>query len=455
MSKGIFITGASGFLGQALLRALPADVAPRLALTGRHPPFPVPAAWSGRVTFLEASPRQPERYEQALADCDTVLHLAAQTGKARPAEFQRSNVEGTRALLAAARKAGVARFLFISSIAAGFPDLRHYPYGRSKAEAERLVRDSGLRTVIVRPTMIAGPGSPVFLGLTRLARLPLIPCFGSGLAPVQPILVSDLATIVATLLSADRFDGETITVGGPEAVLIGELLQRISLRATGRRRPTVSLPAAPATSLLALLEPVFLPILPVTAGQIQTFTTPGTAPRHPLIDPLLPSCQSLARMIEVSVAGPADALARECATFARYLIGTLPGPQIVAHYRAYHERQQIPTSPRGFDAVLTGLARKGPLATRLADSWGRFFAPRSLLRRKLVGLLAILEASPDTFSRIDRPTARGGLPSFLFGAGWRGCVTALCLLVGTVLLLLPWLGCWLFAPKDPAEVSHG
>jgi len=455
MSKGIFITGASGFLGQALLRSLPVDAAPRLVLIGRHPPFPIPAAWSGRVTFLEASPRQPERYESALAGCDTILHLAAQTGKARPAEFQRSNVEGTRLLLTAARKAGVSRFLFISSIAAGFSDLRHYPYGRSKAEAERLVRGSGLRTVIVRPTMIAGPGSPVFGGLTRLARLPLIPLFGSGQALVQPILVSDLAGIVSSLLTTDRFDGETIAVGGPESIPIGELLQRISLRATGKRRATVSLPAAPAAALLAMLEPFFLPVLPVTAGQIQTFSTPGTAPRHPLIEPLLPSCQSLTQMIEASVAGPADTLDRECVVFTRYLIGIPPGPQVVAHYRAYHQQQRIPAAPHGFDALLTGLARQNPLSTRLADAWGRFFAPRSLLRRKLVGLLAILETSPDTFSRIDRPAARGGLWAFLFGAAWRGCVTALCVLAGVFLLLPLWLGCRLLAPKDPAEVPHG
>ncbi len=454
MSQGMLITGASGLLGQALLRALPGDAAGHLFLLTRQNAFPVPAAWSGRVTFLSASLLQPERYESALRQCDTVLHLAAQTGKARPAVFRKVNVDGTRQLLAAASRAGIRRFLAVSSIAAGFADTRHYPYARSKAEAERLVLASGLRSVIVRPTMIAGPGSPVFQGLARLASLPVSPRFGSGQNRVQPVAAADVARVIAAVVAGDRFAGETIAVGGPGSVPVAELLDRLALRAGGRKPPTVSLPAAPVASLLALLEPLLLPLLPVTAGQLQTFIAAGTAPGDPLVDSLRPSFQSLETMIDESIPPPATPLDRECDTFTRYLIGTRPSASIQAHYRAFHQARGLPEKPGGFDAVLTRLARGGVWATRLADSFGRFFASRSLLRHKLVGLLAILETSPDTFNRIDRPAARGGWFSFLFGAAWRAAITVLCV-AGGMILLFP---LWLILPRNAGnktEPHHG
>ena len=93
----------------------------------------------------------PDVWTARLAGCETVLHLAAVTGKARTADFHAINAEGTRVLLERARAAGVSRFIFVSSIAAGFADQRHYPYAVSKVEAEQAVLASGLDVLHSEP----------------------------------------------------------------------------------------------------------------------------------------------------------------------------------------------------------------------------------------------------------------------------------------------------------------
>jgi NADH dehydrogenase len=136
---------------------------------------------------------------------------------------------------------------------------------------------SGLRWTIVRPTMIFGPGSPVLEGLRRLAALPVMPVFGNGRAPVQPIFVDDLAGAVAALLEEPASEGRTIEIGGPEVLSMERLLLRIRRKLGIRNARLVHLPAGPTAAFLGLLEPVLRPLLPVTAGQLASLTSDGTA----------------------------------------------------------------------------------------------------------------------------------------------------------------------------------
>ena len=88
------------------------------------------------------------------------------------AGFERCNVGGTLAMLAAATAAGVRRFVHVSSLAAREPRLSLY--GTSKARAEELVEGSGLDWAIVRPPAVYGPGDKETLDLFRMAKLGLV-----------------------------------------------------------------------------------------------------------------------------------------------------------------------------------------------------------------------------------------------------------------------------------------
>jgi NADH dehydrogenase len=268
----LFVTGGNGFLGTRLVAELTARGAQVICLSRGTPTV----STAGSCTWVPADLRQPESYAHALSGADAVIHLAAATGTAPARVHQEVNARGTADLVRATVGAGVSRFLFVSSIAAGFGDVRRYPYAQAKLAGEEAVRRSGLRHVILRPTIVLGPGAPVLAGLRRLARLPLVPLFGGGKARVQPIHVQDLATRIAGVVEDDWFNGETLEVGGPEVVTMRELLQEIGRLDRGRTPIMLPLPVGLPSALLWAAERAGAP-LPVTAGQLASFVQDGTA----------------------------------------------------------------------------------------------------------------------------------------------------------------------------------
>ena len=235
-------------------------------------------------------------WRSELQGVDTVVHLAAQTGKASKASHLRVNRDATADLLAAAKAAGARRFLFVSSIAAGFADQRHYHYARAKAEAEKLVETSGLDRLILRPTMIFGPGSPAQANLLRLALLPIPVLFGAG-APIQPIHVDDLAAAIVAALGVPSWPSGPVELGGPEIVQQEELIRRFRRAAGKPDRSPIRIPLELVRSGLALIEPIALAALPFTAGQLAAFANPSVARPHPFVQSLPPARRGLDQMI--------------------------------------------------------------------------------------------------------------------------------------------------------------
>ena len=128
------------------------------------------------------------------------------------------------------------------------------------------------------------------------------------------------------------------------------------------------------------------------------------------------------------------ALERECDVFTRHVIGVAPTPYVQRKYAEAHARRADAFAPRrGFAAYSVALASFSPFTARMADAYCRLFAPRGVLRRKLVLLLAILETSPPFHAELD---AVRGSRLAQFGAlcvGAAGWLVAL--LLGTVVLL--------------------
>jgi len=271
----IFVTGATGFLGREITKRLSSPVCSR-----------------GRLL-------DPQSYADDLRGCETVLHLAAVTGKQVPQEYFRVNRDGTACLLAEAQKAGVKRFIYISSIGAKFRD-SSYPYGQSKLEAEELVKASPLRWTIVRPTMIFGEGSAVLSGLSRLALLPVIPVFGDGNTRVQPVFVDDLAEALLSILEDNSLDSKTLEIGGPEVATIESLMQSIRWSKLGRKGKMVHLPLGPIAACLRLVEPVLRPLLPFTAGQLASFRHEGTADSDKWVAQLYPRMKGIKEMLDAA-----------------------------------------------------------------------------------------------------------------------------------------------------------
>jgi nucleoside-diphosphate-sugar epimerase len=411
--RRVFLTGGGGFIGSRLLSALVQHGHSVVALdrsgtVSRSGLLPAGQAIHGDILA-------PETYRDALAAVDVVVHLAASTGRAPSAEHWRVNATGTGTLLNECRAAGVKRVLFVSSIATAFPDLTRYPYAQAKAEAERLVASSGIPHVVLRPTMVLGQRSPILAALSTLALLPVIPVFGSGRTPVQPVSVDDVVGVIISLLERDRFANETIDVGGLEALPIEELLQEIRVARTGRRGSVWHVPLGVLLPVLSGAESIGLArLLPFTVGQLATFRFPGTAARHPAIEAEREHPVSLRQMMS-SDPEPVDddSLDEECRVFTRHLLGIEPTRYIVDHYVRAHLVSPKFAPDDGFDRYLVRFAARHFVLARLADSYARVFVSGSLLRRKLVLLLAILETAPPSHRLIDQPP--GGGPILIAG----------------------------------------
>jgi nucleoside-diphosphate-sugar epimerase len=165
----VLVTGANGFLAGHLLERLLSEGCP-VRGTARRPEAAVWLAEQG-ADIVQADLLDRESLVRAAKGCGAVVHAAAWTGgrELSPEQAWRTNVDGTKNVLAAATAVGVERFVYVSSVAvyglnrapvidesAATPPVGQL-YPDSKIAAEELVRKSGLSTVIVRPASTYGP----------------------------------------------------------------------------------------------------------------------------------------------------------------------------------------------------------------------------------------------------------------------------------------------------------
>ncbi|MFI5338070.1 MAG: SDR family NAD(P)-dependent oxidoreductase, partial [Opitutales bacterium] len=164
-----FVTGAAGFVGRQLCRRLRA-AGHRVRGLVRRGDSDLEAIG---VEVVRGDLAAPVEWQDSLAGVDYVIHCAARAAYGRGREYEAANVTGTHHVLAAARRAGggLRRFVFVSTIGAvdrgagddcaapldgRSPSHPSSDYGRSKGEAEQLVRASGLPFSIVRPALVVG-----------------------------------------------------------------------------------------------------------------------------------------------------------------------------------------------------------------------------------------------------------------------------------------------------------
>ncbi len=291
------MTGASGFVGRHLLRALDAAGASQvLCLTRNAGGLAALEAWNDGWECISGDLLDPASYAARIPAGGCVVHLAAAVGKRPGRDYERVNVDGTRVLLETAAAAGAAHFVFASTIATTYPDLARYPYARSKRDAEDLVRAGSLPFTVLRPTIVLSEGSYALAALRRMAlrRRPIVP--GSGRVEVQPVSVNDVARVFFRA-AVDRWPGETVDVGGPEVVSMERLLALIREAHELPPRAPIHVPIRAIRQFLALIEPLLGFMLPVTAGQLAAFAFPSRAAESPRMSALLPGLTPLRGML--------------------------------------------------------------------------------------------------------------------------------------------------------------
>ncbi len=222
----ILVTGATGFVGRALL--------PRLAEAGlevrclvrpsrRSPRLPRGIPMQVSIASLEDA----RGLRAALVGVDTVIHLAGAEWHGRRGDVFAVDAAGTRALVEAAREAGVGRLVYLSHL--GADRASAYPVLKAKGIAEEFIRQSGLTYTIVRSTLLYG-AEDVFLNVVA-ALVKLGPGLffmpGDGRISLQPLWVEDLVTCLEWSLSDLTSLNQTIALGGPEFVTFGQMVQTV------------------------------------------------------------------------------------------------------------------------------------------------------------------------------------------------------------------------------------
>jgi uncharacterized protein YbjT (DUF2867 family) len=235
----ILVTGGTGFVGGHVVHALRAAGEEVRALVRDPRKAKRLEAWG--VTLVEGDVTDSASLRRAVAGCDTIVHLVA-LRQGRKDRFQRVMVDGTRGLLAAAKDAGLGRFIHMSALGVSESTKDLVPYYRAKWDTEQLVKGSGLPYVIFRPSFVfAGDGGilPTFLKLARFT--PVTPIIGSGRQRIQPIWADDVAAYFVRVVHLESATGKTFELGGPDAVSWNEFWRRLK-RVRRMRRPSVHVP---------------------------------------------------------------------------------------------------------------------------------------------------------------------------------------------------------------------
>lgn len=256
----IFLTGASGFIGSHMRRALVRNGHEVVGLARK------PQAEEEGVTWLEGDVNDQETLIDGMAGCGAVIHLVGIITEQGDATFQRVHVQGTEHVLAAMRRSKVHRLLHMSALGAG--PKQPTEYFRTKWAAEELVRASAIDYTIFRPSTIFGPGDGFVNTLVdQIRRYPVIPIIGRGRSTLAPISIQ---AVVEAFMQALALNGptqaKTFELCGPEVLTFTQIVR---LLATHMRisKARVHLPVGLVRFGINLLHFLHIPS-PITQDQL-------------------------------------------------------------------------------------------------------------------------------------------------------------------------------------------
>jgi NADH dehydrogenase len=412
--KKVFVTGANGLIGQVVVEKLLRDGYAVAAFVRK------PNTWFASHSHLQVyigDINNQKSLIRAMKGCDVVVHLAA--AKSDQAWSYATNVQGTKNVLAVARRCDVKFFVQVSTLSTKI--FYKGVYASTKAEADDAVRKSSLATVILKPSIVYGDQSEgVFGSLVKFARLPIIPMIGDGKQMVWPIHVEDVAAAIAAAIShPTTCRGKTFDLGGPTKVSLQSFIRLIEKKVLKKKRfnPIFHVPIKIGVLLAHLLKkisahpPITLSNIYGSTQEIPTnpkpfFQATGFQPR---------SLQSGLRF------DPLQNKQKEVLRLWKYVTQefhctqppTKPDiQQILQTFQKNHIQEVLPSF------------LFFPFFLSVADLLTKIFFPDSRLQKKLFIVAAFFETSPISASAL-LPQSKN-VPSILrdfFFIGIRTCTT--------------------------------
>jgi NADH dehydrogenase len=222
----VLVTGGTGFVGTYVVNRLLRAGHAVAALARR--PESTQNRYSRPVETVLGDVLDPDSLSRAAAGRDAVVHLVGIIHEIGTESFDRMHREAVENVVAAARTAGVRRYLHMSAMGSA-PDSPS-EYGRTKAAGEAAARASGLDWTVFRPSIIFGPGDGFVSLLAPIVRRNpgFIPVIGDGETRFQPVSVHDVARVFAESLEKPETVGRAFEVGGPEVLTLNAVYREIA-----------------------------------------------------------------------------------------------------------------------------------------------------------------------------------------------------------------------------------
>jgi len=252
MSGLVLVTGATGTVGRRLVAELRSRGRRVRALIHRSDATEADEWVRGDLADAES-------LAAAVSGTEAVIHLAAVTHARSEHTYRTVNVDGTARLVEAATQEGVGRFIYVSTRAI---DASGGAYSRSKADAERRVRQFAGSWVIVRLPEVYGAGGREgvdrVIELVRAGRF--VPVVGSGRDELCPVHIDDAVAALAAALDSEAAARKTYTLAG-SSVTSAELV-RLCSATLGTPARTLHVPAVAVAALSVLSRLLPLPLYP-------------------------------------------------------------------------------------------------------------------------------------------------------------------------------------------------
>jgi uncharacterized protein YbjT (DUF2867 family) len=259
----ILVTGGKGLIGSHIIEELLTEGIHRICCLSRQGTSG--NRWGERVQMHTGDIADLASLEHATQGIDVIVHCVQFPN--HPIENPRRgwtylevDGRGTQRMVAAARRNGVRRFVYLSG--AGTSPEKPQPWFRAKVMAENAIRSSGMEYVILRPSWIYGPEDRSLNRFLFFAKvLPFVPVIGNGKNQVQPISVFDVARVAAKAVADPEARNRIFELGGPQALTMDEII-RTAMKVAGKRRFLLHQPAGFMKLLASFLQ--YLPGRPLT-----------------------------------------------------------------------------------------------------------------------------------------------------------------------------------------------
>ena len=263
----VTIYGGSGFLGRNVVRAL-AKRHYRIRVAVRRPELAghlQPLGRVGQIHAVQANIRNTQSVEAAARGAGVLINLVGILSEGGRQKFDAVHRDGAEKVALAASAHG-ARVVHVSAIGASEASPSHY--GRSKAQAEMLVRAAVPDAIVMRPSIMFGPDDTFFNRFGSMARfVPGLPLIGGGETRFQPVFVSDVASAIAEAVDGRAKAGTTYELGGPDIMTFKQLMQ-FTLATIERKRLLLPLPFGLARIMGMFMQ--FAPGAPLTPDQVES-----------------------------------------------------------------------------------------------------------------------------------------------------------------------------------------